>query len=99
MTRDARSSSIDFDSIVTADEKNHLDPVWVEQQLERADWITASTGGSNCLEVAFLDRGMVGFRDSLNKAKDTLLLSSGEWEDFLAGAKAGLFDRRGSAST
>ncbi|MGW3043797.1 DUF397 domain-containing protein [Kitasatospora sp. NPDC001159] len=97
MTHDPRLFSADSNSVVTADEKNHLDPSWVNKQLEQAEWLTASTGGSNCLEVAFLDRGMVGFRDSLNKTKDPLLLSWGEWADFLAGAKAGRFDRPGPA--
>ncbi|MEV8322211.1 DUF397 domain-containing protein [Kitasatospora sp. NPDC056731] len=93
MTHDAHTSSADYSSIVTADEKNHLDPTWVKDQLERAEWMTASTGGSNCLEVAFLDRGIVSFRDSLNPDKDPLILAWGEWADFLVGAKAGRFDR------
>ncbi|MFF2041880.1 DUF397 domain-containing protein [Kitasatospora sp. NPDC058170] len=83
----------DSDSIVTAEEKNSLDPAWVKDQLERATWLTASTGGSNCLRVAFLDRGLVSTGDSLNPDQDPLLFAAGEWDDFLAGAKAGRFDR------
>ncbi|MFD7645682.1 DUF397 domain-containing protein [Kitasatospora sp. NPDC059795] len=79
-------------AIVTADEKNSLDPAWLEEQLQQAEWLSASTGGSNCVEVAFLACGLVSTRDSLNADHRPQLYSHEEWQAFIAGAKAGLFD-------
>ncbi|GAA2118013.1 hypothetical protein GCM10009759_64900 [Kitasatospora saccharophila] len=82
------------DSIITADEKNQLDPAWVAQQLEQAKWFSNSTGGSNCVEVAFLDNGLVATRDSLNTHNPPQLYSDDEWIAFIDGAKNGRFDRK-----
>ncbi|WP_331722403.1 DUF397 domain-containing protein [Kitasatospora sp. NBC_01300] len=94
MTHDfaPHASLADADTIVTAEEKNLLDPTWVRDQFDRAEWLTASSGGTNCVKVAFLDRGLVGLGDTLNPDKDPLLFAWTEWKDFLEGARAGRFD-------
>ncbi|MEU1983634.1 DUF397 domain-containing protein [Nocardia sp. NPDC019395] len=43
-----------------------------------------SSGGQECVEVAFADRGLVGVRDSKNPAGPTLVFSSDEWSSFTA---------------
>lgn len=64
-------------------------------QFSDSDFIRSSRcvyppGG--CLEVAMKD-GVVAVRDARNP-KSVLLFSSGEWEAFIKGAKAGEFDTR-----
>ncbi|WP_371500273.1 DUF397 domain-containing protein [Kitasatospora sp. NBC_00374] len=80
--------------IVTADEKNSLDPTWVQAQYDQAEWQTASSGGTNCVEIAFLARGLVGMRDSLNPDQHPLLFTEGEYDDFVDGLTAGKLRRR-----
>ncbi|RKE21956.1 DUF397 domain-containing protein [Streptomyces sp. TLI_171] len=87
------------DSTVTADEKNSLDPAWVAHQLEHAAWFSNSTGGSNCVEVAFLDHGLVATRDSLNPHHSPQLYSEDEWTAFIDGAKNGRFDRKATSTS
>lgn len=58
-------------------------------------WIRASCNADhvtgNCVEVAEMATGEVIVRSSLNTARD-VELTRGEWDTFLAGAKAGEFD-------
>lgn len=46
----------------------------------------------NCVEVAFLPGGVVALRDSKNPTP-VQTYDRDEWDTFLAGAKAGEFDR------
>ncbi|GAB0105965.1 DUF397 domain-containing protein [Nocardia sp. JMUB6875] len=45
---------------------------------------TYSQGGSDCVEVAYLDGGEVGVRDSKNPAGPALIFAAGEWESFVS---------------
>ncbi|WP_458687779.1 DUF397 domain-containing protein [Nocardia tengchongensis] len=51
-----------------------------------AKWFksTYSEGGSQCVEVAWLDGGRVGVRDSKNPTGPALLFTPGAWDAFLA---------------
>ncbi|MGK8553764.1 DUF397 domain-containing protein [Nocardia gipuzkoensis] len=63
--------------------------------LSGAEWFTSSHsgGGNECVEVAHLDGGMVGVRDSKNPSGPALVFTSGEWDAFLAGAADGEFEQ------
>jgi hypothetical protein len=62
--------------------------------LSRARWFKSSrsTAAKDCVEVAFVDGGMVGVRDSKNPAGPALVFTSGEWDAFAVDARAGKFD-------
>lgn len=64
-------------------------------RLAGAKWFksTRSAGNSECVEVAFLDEGTVGLRDSKNPAGPVLVFTPGEWDAFTAGVSDGEFDR------
>ncbi|MBB5915055.1 hypothetical protein BJY24_003922 [Nocardia transvalensis] len=55
--------------------------------LSTARWFKSSRSASNgqCVEVAFLDGGRVGVRDSKNPDGPALVFTPGEWDAFLAG--------------
>ncbi|MFQ6330296.1 DUF397 domain-containing protein [Nocardia sp. CWNU-33] len=59
-------------------------------------WFNSSRSGGNdnCVEVAFLDRNMVGVRDSKNPTGPALVFTPGEWDAFTAGVNDGEFDRQ-----
>ncbi|MFC9995734.1 DUF397 domain-containing protein [Nocardia sp. NPDC127526] len=63
--------------------------------LSGAQWFKSShsSGGSECVEVAYLDGGAVGVRDSKNPTGPALVFTPGEWRAFVAGARDGEFDR------
>ncbi|MEV2223682.1 DUF397 domain-containing protein [Nocardia vinacea] len=63
--------------------------------LSGARWFKSSRSSANaeCVEVAFLDGGMVGVRDSKNPTGPALVFTPGEWEAFTAGVNDGEFDR------
>ncbi|MGQ4598683.1 DUF397 domain-containing protein [Nocardia sp. R6R-6] len=63
--------------------------------LSGAKWFKSSRsgGGKDCVEVAFLDGGHVGVRDSKNPTGPALVFTPGEWDAFVAGACEGEFDR------
>ena len=67
--------------------KNDLDRAWVESQLRDAQWQTssASSGGTNCVQIAFLDGGIVALRDSKNIDKAPHLFTDSEYDAFVAG--------------
>ncbi|MGW2541301.1 DUF397 domain-containing protein [Kitasatospora sp. NPDC001574] len=69
--------------------KNHLDPAWITEQLAAAHWQSASSGGQTCVEVAFLDGGIVAMRDSKNKDKSAHLFDDAEYDAFTAGIMRG----------
>ncbi|MFC3965785.1 DUF397 domain-containing protein [Nocardia jiangsuensis] len=62
--------------------------------LSGARWFksTRSSAGKDCVEVAHLDAGMVGVRDSKNPGRGALVFTSSEWTAFLTGSRHGEFD-------
>ncbi|MFF0306274.1 DUF397 domain-containing protein [Streptosporangium sp. NPDC004379] len=71
--------------------KNALDTAWVEAQLRDARWHTSSlsSGGTNCVQVAFLERGVVALRDSKNLDKPPHLFTDAEYDAFIGGIERG----------
>ncbi|WP_405132799.1 DUF397 domain-containing protein [Nocardia sp. NBC_01388] len=63
--------------------------------LNRAEWFKSSysSGGQDCVEIAFLEGGSVGVRDSKNPAGPALVFAPGEWDAFTAGVNRGEFNR------
>lgn len=63
--------------------------------LSGAHWFksTFSQAGGDCVEIAHLDGGGVGVRDSKNPSGAVLTFTPAEWDAFLAGARDGQFDR------
>jgi hypothetical protein len=49
--------------------------------------------GGNCVEVNLRSEGLVGLRDGKLAEGPVLVFDDDEWEAFLAGARAGQFDR------
>lgn len=62
--------------------------------LSSARWYKSSrsSAGSECVEVAHLDGGHVGVRDSKNPNGPALVFTPSEWDAFLSGAINGEFD-------
>jgi len=58
----------------------------VNGELSGAKWFksTRSAGGAKCVEVAWLDSGRVGVRDSKNPTGPALVFSPAEWDAFTA---------------
>ncbi|AYF76308.1 DUF397 domain-containing protein [Nocardia yunnanensis] len=54
---------------------------------------TYSEGGSQCVEVAWLDGGQVGVRDSKNPTGPSLMFTPGAWDAFTASIREGRFKR------
>ena len=71
--------------------KHDLDSMWIESQLRDADWrkSSLSSGGTNCVEVAFLDRGLVALRDSKAPDKPAHIFTDAEYEAFVGGIERG----------
>ncbi|MGK8555645.1 DUF397 domain-containing protein [Nocardia gipuzkoensis] len=63
--------------------------------LSGAKWFKSSRSGthSDCVEVAFLDEGSVGVRDSKNPTGPALVFTSGEWDAFTTEVINGEFHR------
>ncbi|MBF6193496.1 DUF397 domain-containing protein [Nocardia implantans] len=63
--------------------------------LSGAKWFKSSrsSSGKECVEVAFLDRGMVGVRDSKNPTGPALIFTPAEWDAFTAGVVDREFER------
>ncbi|MFE7745857.1 DUF397 domain-containing protein [Nocardia sp. NPDC057455] len=63
--------------------------------LSGARWFKSSrsSGGKECVEVAFLDGGQVGVRDSKNPTGPALVFTPSEWDAFTAGVSDGEFKR------
>ncbi len=63
--------------------------------MRRKEWFTSSRSGSNggqCVEVR-QDDEEIRVRDSKDRTGPVLAFTSDEWDAFVAGAKAGEFDR------
>jgi len=58
----------------------------VNGELSEAKWFksTRSAGSANCVEVAWLDSGRVGVRDSKKPTGPALAFTPGEWDAFTA---------------
>ncbi|WP_433714444.1 DUF397 domain-containing protein [Nocardia sp. CA-084685] len=56
-------------------------------ELSKANWFKSSHSGgqTDCVEVAWLDGGSVGIRDSKNPTGPALIFAPGEWDAFTAG--------------
>ncbi len=67
----------------------------VNVDLTGARWFKSrhSESGSQCVEVAFLDAGMIGVRDSKNPTNPALVFTPGDWDAFTAGLVDGEFNR------
>jgi hypothetical protein len=66
------------------------------RQSKYANWrkSSLSSGGDNCVEVAFAADGSVGVRDSKQHGMGPVLeFTPGEWRAFLGGVTGGEFDR------
>ncbi|MGK8503457.1 DUF397 domain-containing protein [Nocardia asiatica] len=63
--------------------------------LSGARWFksTRSAAGNDCVEIAHLDGGRVGVRDSKNPNGGVLVFTPSEWDAFVSGAREGKFDR------
>ncbi|MEV5838959.1 DUF397 domain-containing protein [Nocardia sp. NPDC052112] len=64
--------------------------------LAGAEWFKSSRSGSagECVEVAWLEAGHVGVRDSKNPTGPALIFTSTEWHTFTTDVHDGKFDRR-----
>ncbi|MET9029133.1 DUF397 domain-containing protein [Nocardia sp. NPDC004168] len=63
--------------------------------LSGAQWFKSSrsTGQEACVEVAWLEAGYVGVRDSKNPTGPALIFAPGQWDVFASGIRDGKFDR------
>lgn len=59
----------------------------------RKSTFSNSDDGNNCVEVAFLPGGHVAMRDTKDRSLTPHFYTAVEWDAFLAGARAGDFDR------
>ncbi|MET8874438.1 DUF397 domain-containing protein [Nocardia sp. NPDC004604] len=59
--------------------------------LLNADWFKSTRSGASkdCVEVAFLDDGQIGVRDSKNPTGPALVFTPVEWDAFTAGIADG----------
>ncbi|WP_280492970.1 DUF397 domain-containing protein [Nocardia asiatica] len=66
-------------------------------ELTGAQWFKSSrsTGKEACVEIAWLEAGHVGVRDSKNPAGPALIFAPGEWDAFAAGVHDGEFSLPG----
>lgn len=62
--------------------------------LSDISWFKSSYSGSDktCVEVAFLDGGLTGVRDSKDSAGPALVFSPSEWDAFVDSATTGALD-------
>ncbi len=63
--------------------------------LAGAQWFKSrrSASGKDCVEVAHLDGGHVGVRDSKNPTGPALIFTPGAWDAFTACVHGGEFNR------
>lgn len=67
----------------------------VNVDLSDPKWFKSSHSGADqeCVEVAFLDGGRIGVRDSKNPTGPALTFTPDEWDAFTAGVADGEFER------
>lgn len=75
--------------------KKDVDPTWLARQLGTATWQTSSysSGGTNCIQIAFLPHGLVALRDSKNLDQPAHLYTDAEYDAFVKGIVAGQLRR------
>ncbi|MBF6227338.1 DUF397 domain-containing protein [Nocardia abscessus] len=63
--------------------------------LSASHWFKSSRSGASkdCVEIAWLDGGMVGVRDSKHPTGPALVFTRTDWDAFTAGVHAGEFNR------
>ncbi|MCC3333302.1 DUF397 domain-containing protein [Nocardia abscessus] len=63
--------------------------------LAGAQWFKSSRSSAQeaCVEVAWLEAGQVGVRDSKNPTGPALIFAPGQWDSFAAGVRGGKFNR------
>ncbi|WP_433713445.1 DUF397 domain-containing protein [Nocardia sp. CA-084685] len=61
--------------------------------LTGAQWFKSSRSGpaNDCVEVAWLESGHVGVRDSKNPTAPALIFTPSEWDTFTSALQAGEF--------
>nr|WP_280295008.1 DUF397 domain-containing protein [Nocardia abscessus] len=65
-----------------------------DHDVSSAKWFKSSrsSGKDACVEVAHLDAGMVGVRDSKDPTGPALVFTPAEWDVFTAGIQQGEFN-------
>jgi hypothetical protein len=65
--------------------------------LSGAQWFKSSLSSAKeaCVEVAWLEAGHVGVRDSKDPTGPALIFAPGQWDAFAAGVRGGEFNRPG----
>jgi hypothetical protein len=66
--------------------KTRIDHAWLLDQINAVTWVKSSrsSGGTNCVEVAFLPQ-LVCFRDSKNLDQQPLLFTTSAYDAFIDG--------------
>ncbi|QIS22928.1 DUF397 domain-containing protein [Nocardia terpenica] len=67
----------------------------MNSDLSEARWFKSSRSSSTreCVEIAHLNGGTVGVRDSKNPTGPALVFTPSEWDAFTGGMQDGEFDR------
>lgn len=65
----------------------------MEQQVIKSWFNASSNDGSSCVDVQFLSDGGAQVRHSKKPGAEIITYDAAEWDAFIAGAKAGKFDR------
>jgi len=62
--------------------------------MEQINWFKSSlsSGGDNCVEIAFTDNGVLVRDTKLGEGSPVLSFDDGEWKAFIGGARKGEFD-------
>lgn len=68
----------------------------MKSDLSEAKWFKSSysSGQTECVEVAWLQTGAAGVRDSKNTSGPALTFEPEAWDDFMKGVRAGRFGYR-----